>query len=402
MLSLQQTQRFADAIAAAELVRQRHKVPGEEFSVGFLVGGAATPNRIPLEPAHDGEPNVEDDDMPAGYKVLSKCPFCGADTDMRFDRVAWTLDHVCAGDDCPWGDRALPFRIVDDEIYRFLPTVVVGTVDKVANVAMQASIRGLVVAPHGRCDHEGHGYTYASRSARKTRLPGSRVPGALTKARLRDPSANRADVPFARRVAPDAATASVPSTRTTRDCSTISSNQRAVAGRILASSATLSGYERQVGVVYQREARVFPQPPPAETDGFWSCQTDTIARRFVAVAPRGATIEYAIDRLLSELQQQVRLLNADPTVAEGFGVDPGAGSDARRSLRRRCRLRQHAPRSRRRRPFDGDTTARRRSGEHGDTDRVAPTSTSFGRCSTDSTSPSPTSLIESTWWRHRR
>lgn len=322
MLSLQQTQRFADAFAAAELVRQRHEVPGDEFSVGFLVGGAATPNRIPLEPAHDGEPNVEDDDMPAGYKVLSKCPFCGADTNMQFDRVAWTLDHMCAGDDCPWGDRALPFRIVDDEIYRFLPTVVVGTVDKVANVAMQASMRGLVVAPHGRCDRPGHGYTYASRSARKN---GCLVPGCQGRSHKLDAETRGRIAPTFRlqdelHLMRDSLGAVDSHYEGLLDHLLESTSGRR--SKILASSATLSGYERQVGVVYQREARVFPQPPPAETDGFWSCQTDTLARRFVAVAPRGATIEYAIDRLLSELQQQVRVLNADPAQAEEFGVDP--------------------------------------------------------------------------------
>ena len=47
MLSLQQTQRFAEALAAAELVKQKHGIPGDQFSLGFFIGTSATPNKIP-------------------------------------------------------------------------------------------------------------------------------------------------------------------------------------------------------------------------------------------------------------------------------------------------------------------------------------------------------------------
>jgi hypothetical protein len=46
MLSLQQTQRFADAMAAAEIVRKEEGLGGQPFSVGFLVGDSSTPNRM--------------------------------------------------------------------------------------------------------------------------------------------------------------------------------------------------------------------------------------------------------------------------------------------------------------------------------------------------------------------
>ena len=43
MLSLQQMQRFADAIAAADLVRREYGVGGDPFSLGFLVGFGREP-----------------------------------------------------------------------------------------------------------------------------------------------------------------------------------------------------------------------------------------------------------------------------------------------------------------------------------------------------------------------
>ena len=144
MLSMQQTQRFADALAGAELVRRAESIKGAPISLGFYVGALGTPNRIDVE-AKDGSPDPEDESMPARYQVLLTCPFCRRKgLHMRMDRRHWRLVHECPHDDCPWPERALPFYIVDTEIYRFLPTVIVGTLDKAASIGMQAAMRGLV------------------------------------------------------------------------------------------------------------------------------------------------------------------------------------------------------------------------------------------------------------------
>src|SRR5207253_2896050 len=159
-LSLQQTQRFADAIAAAELVRRHEQISGAPFSLGFFVGEGATPNRIPDDP-RPGDPDPFDEEMPGRYQILRRCPFCQASIQMGFNRRRWTLEHRCSSDDCPWPEDAIPFYVVDEEIFRFLPTIVVGTLDKVALVAMQGAMRGLFGPPQGRCSELLHGYTYA-------------------------------------------------------------------------------------------------------------------------------------------------------------------------------------------------------------------------------------------------
>lgn len=98
--------------------------------------------------------------------------------------------------------------------------------------------------------------------------------------------------------------------------------------KILASSATLTGYEKQVDVLYRRVARVFPVPPPRAGGGFWTADSSSLMRRFVAIAPRGVTIEYTVDRLLTELQIAVRDLARDPvaTCAE-IGIDTKFSAD---------------------------------------------------------------------------
>ncbi len=328
MLSLQQTQRFADALAGAELARRREAIEGEPFSVGFFVGQGGTPNRIRPEPGNTWEPDPDDDDMPARYQVLLTCPFCGGlSIEMAFDRLTWRLEHRCMDAECPWPERALPFFIVDDEIYRFLPTVVVGTLDKAASIALQAAMRGLVGPPHGVCSETGHGFTYAPRSSKPNGClvpgcPGSRQPLAGDPHHF-GPRFRLQDELHLLRDSLGAVDAHYESL--------LDHLQRELVGtrpKILASSATLTGYEHQVGVLYNREARVFPLPGPSPSDNFWTNEGSRLARRFVAVAPRGQTLEFTVDKMLSKLQQSVRRLVVDPgSVCQEAGIEPSFTSD---------------------------------------------------------------------------
>ena len=80
--------------------------------------------------------------MPARYRLLMHCPFCRGDVETDFDRSSWRLVHLCQADECPWTNGPLPFFVVDDEIYRYLPTVIVGTLDKAASMGLQQAMRG--------------------------------------------------------------------------------------------------------------------------------------------------------------------------------------------------------------------------------------------------------------------
>lgn len=72
LLSLQQTQRFANALAGAERVRIELQIPGDPFSLGFLVGSGATPNDVRMKTQWD----PDDIGMPDRIRMLKVCPFC--------------------------------------------------------------------------------------------------------------------------------------------------------------------------------------------------------------------------------------------------------------------------------------------------------------------------------------
>jgi hypothetical protein len=321
MLSLQQTQRFAEALAGAELERRKEGIEGAPFSLGFLVGRNGTPNRI-RDDAGEGAVEAGDTDMPARYQVLLRCPFCRSrDLELRFNRRHWRLEHFCREASCPWPKEGLPFYVVDEEIFRFLPTAVVGTLDKAASIGMQAAMRGLYASPIARCTGPGHGYAYAPRS----HTQGCLVPDCSHPLEPLD----QANVLFA------------PTVRVQDELHLLRGGLGAIdshyetlldhlyratgasLAKIVASSATLAGYETQVATLYDREASAFPRPGPQEGVSFWTKDQELLARRFVGLAPRGQTQEFANDRTAESLQRAVRRLLDEPQdVCREIGVSP--------------------------------------------------------------------------------
>jgi len=309
LLSLQQTQRFANALAGAERIRREEGLGGEPFSLGFFVGEGSTPNRIKQNP-DPPEPNPNDDQMPSRFRILMRCPFCDGDVGMAFDRRSWRLAHRCLKESCPWPEENLPVYIVDDEIYRFLPTLVVGTLDKVASVSSQAAMRGLLGSPWGCCSATGHGFTYSPRSDRPN---GCLVPGCRGISQPPPLEAKRFQPTF--RLQDEL--------HLLRDSlGAIDAHYERLLDRLLGendcppkivgSSATLSGFRHQCSVLYDRKSRVFPVPGPSPGHSFWSRESGGLLRRYVAIAPRGATLEFATDRIITELQKAVRRLLESP------------------------------------------------------------------------------------------
>lgn len=169
LLTLQQARRTFATMGAAEEVRHSRGHPGEPFSLGFWVGGSNTPNwhseegydEVPTD--SEVAPNAESkhkDVQP--YKSarerwlkLSSCPFCGNKDGsvLALRRHSGTganaMGHYCTApkDKCSWNARfarvtPLPFYIVDEDIYDLAPSVLLGTVDKLAAIGQsQGTIR---------------------------------------------------------------------------------------------------------------------------------------------------------------------------------------------------------------------------------------------------------------------
>lgn len=153
LLTIQQAQRCAKVLAQAELVRRQYQYGGEPLSIGFWVGSGGSPNRhsdkgvaaipkIEDSPADEATEDALQDNDPKylvawrAWNKIPTCPFCGNKTALRlFPSQGGTIAHVCSNKLCAANDKGwqpLPFYICDDDIYDYAPSVLLGTVDKLA------------------------------------------------------------------------------------------------------------------------------------------------------------------------------------------------------------------------------------------------------------------------------
>lgn len=169
LLTLQQARRTFTVMGAAEEVRYSRKHPGEPFSLGFWVGASNTPNwhyhegynDVPNEvevPPIDESLHKENQPYKSArerWLKITTCPFCGSEGDnilalrRHSGNGADALGHFCSSPKnmCSWNRRfttptPLPFYIVDEDIYSLSPSVLLGTIDKLAALGQnQSTIR---------------------------------------------------------------------------------------------------------------------------------------------------------------------------------------------------------------------------------------------------------------------
>lgn len=157
LLSVQQVQRLANVLAQAELIRRNDNdiANTECFSLGYFVGDNNTPNRMSaIEYSRYREMTQAQRDE---HRVLDVCPFCGKQTvHLRADKHLGRLVHYCDNPKCQSGGD-LPLYIVDDEIYRYLPSAIISTVDKLAIVGCNANFRNILNGAGYKCPV--HGFT---------------------------------------------------------------------------------------------------------------------------------------------------------------------------------------------------------------------------------------------------
>jgi hypothetical protein len=172
LLAVQQLERVLTIIMKANVVREAcaelsNKTP---FQVGFFVGKVNTPNKIdPFEHLSarcdknetkglilESDP----DTLNEYYRFIDTCPYCGEkQVNLRFNRERWKLEHICDNPECPID--VLPLMIVDNEIYRYLPSIVVSTVDKMAMLGTSNDFRMLFGQVKKKCPV--HGFTSGSK-----------------------------------------------------------------------------------------------------------------------------------------------------------------------------------------------------------------------------------------------
>lgn len=178
LLGLQQFQRAIKVITAADYVRKKTMLltaeqKGANFSVGFFVGEDNSPNwpnKKKQGKKSELEKMAEDNDLASKYKIIEACPYCRlmaienglndpkSGLHIKIDLESERIIHQCSNPDCPSGGN-LPIYISDVEVCRFLPTFLIGTIDKMAVFGARSDYYVLLGGKIFKCS-EGHGYSF--------------------------------------------------------------------------------------------------------------------------------------------------------------------------------------------------------------------------------------------------
>ena len=146
LLTVQQFQRAASLICACDAIRRERGDLGEApISLGLYVGGEATPNRI--WDAHDALQEEHNGLQPRSTpRQLLNCPVCGHElppTSYMEAADGSCIEIHCTAPDCETAGEHIPVHTVDDYIYAAPPSLIIGTIDKFAQLPRRKDLRVL-------------------------------------------------------------------------------------------------------------------------------------------------------------------------------------------------------------------------------------------------------------------
>ena len=175
MLSIQQLQRAMRVIWEAEQERLALLGPegsskSDKIRLGYFVGSTTTPNSVSQE---DLKTKYSSEEALEKLRVVPDCPACGGQGTVKVTRdvPAVRFRHICGA--C---HTELPLDVTDDEVYRCLPTLIVGTIDKMATVGQQPKFGMLWGGAKWRCPAHGYAFgdwcaVFGCKEEKKSRVP---------------------------------------------------------------------------------------------------------------------------------------------------------------------------------------------------------------------------------------
>jgi hypothetical protein len=313
MLSVQQLQRIARVVAHAEEIRRMHSVAGEPFSVGYFVGSSAEFPRYCTEIKKEIEQRG-----PLPGKIIQECPLCGAAVRLIVDTQRESTAHQCAA--C---ERVFYLYFTGEEVYRWLPSFIVCTVDKLAGVATNRRFRNLFGGKLSECP-KGHG-SVPSGDKCEASVRGQRcdLKGVNTSHSPTAPTLVIQDELHLVREGFGGINAHFETL--------LSTLQMELAGYVpkrIAMTATVAGAAEQVRQLYVEDLKVFPGDSPlgpGNDDFFFELmkrgQQPDVQRRIIGLRPNNRDNQFAALLTIRHLAQFIGECETDPVaLSERLGT----------------------------------------------------------------------------------
>jgi hypothetical protein len=338
LLTLQQFQRASALICACEAIRrdEPEKWGADSFRIGLWVGGSTTPNKT----SHSKDA-VEKIRSNQAYQItsgtphqLTNCPWCGYAIDPKSNIIVEGFPSgnartiIYCGDpmgDCLFGSaqsegEGLPVMVVDEEIYRRLPSLLIATVDKFAQMPWNGATQMLFGQVNGYCDR--HGFRSPEIEDKDRHNAAGNYPRAQTTPRtaLRPPDLIIQDE-LHLISGPLGSLVGLYETAVDSLCSW-EVNGHTVRPKVIASTATIRQAREQIYSLFLRNVQIFPPQCIDIEDNFFSRQRETgeqyPGRRYLGICAPGKRLKAALIRVY------VAQLSAAQSLYEKYGslVDP--------------------------------------------------------------------------------
>lgn len=351
LLTYQQLQRFLDTLVVADEVRKTQadlaKTAG--FTIGYYGGQANSPNSLKSVPSeaekYIGQARRKMQDagvqppkyltladvgyyVPSSiqqYRMVMRCPYCGLENVHTFiDPQTKELRHCCGSlnEPLPQGacGREIPLYIVDEDIYSRLPTLLVGTLDKIANITFRPASRTLFGAVSHICSVHGFVANYACHKQGSV--------GGCTRRDLKSVSTPPVDpgIPLIFQDELHLLREELGTFDGHYEALIDAIHQERGANRpkILAATATIEGAEQQIRHLYWRELSQFPVRGPAQGRSFYANEHSRyVTRGFVGLRPTAANALDATMALILALRTELEIIRSNPT---NYKVEYGLSS----------------------------------------------------------------------------
>jgi hypothetical protein len=335
LLTVQQFQRATTLLCAMEVLRRADQETWgtTPFTIGLWVGQRVTPNDT--EESHEAIEALRMGRMPPSSTPaqLTNCPWCGSeiaagrDIEVRRFKSGVGRTFIYCGDRlgrCDFSrakskDFGLPILVVDDEIYRWPPSMLIATVDKFAMMAWRGQVRTLF----GRADKEcsRHGLLWPEADCKGEHHRNGDLPAVKVKniVPIRPPDLIIQDELHL--ISGPLGTMVALYETTVDELATWKLDDKAIRPKVIASTATVRKAGDQVNNIFLRRVSVFPPHGLDIGDDFFSVQRPIAqkpGRRYLGICSPGAARPAVLIRVYTAL------LTAAEELFERFGsvADP--------------------------------------------------------------------------------
>jgi hypothetical protein len=285
LLTIQQFERASLLVCCCEDIRRRHGALGESpISIGLWVGQDATPNS--LQDARSSLDRLRQNQSIETMNPVQvrSCVWCGRALNHRNYYIAERNPRMvvtCGQPGCTF-EKELPIFLVDADIYRFHPTLVIATVDKFASLPWREMTASLF----------------------NSDLDGVRPPELIIQDELHLISGPLGTLTGLYETVVDHLC--------TRD---------GVRPKIIASTATIRRASQQTKALFDRQFRQFPPPGLDARDAYFAVQTSRdskATRHYLGLMAPGTSQSTLMIRVYAALLQRASDLPGDPQTRDPY------------------------------------------------------------------------------------